>query len=151
MSEQRLTENKAESQHPSVTLFGHELIRNDLLHELLGKDAPEILYWAGKKLARQYPLETNEDIIRFFKEADWGELTIVEQKRREMKFELSGRLVAYRIKESKNSTFQLEAGFLAQQLEMQKKVISEAFEHPQKRSQKVEFTVKWDTKDTIEV
>ena len=59
MSEQRLTENQAGSHLPSVSLFGHELIRNDLLHELLGKDAPEILYWAGKKLARQYPLETH--------------------------------------------------------------------------------------------
>ena len=90
-------------------------------------------------------------MIRFFKEADWGERTIVGQKRREMKFELSGSLVAYRIKEAKNATYQLEAGFLAQQLEMQKKVITEAFEHPQKRSQKVEFTVKWDSKDTIDV
>ena len=151
MSEQSMTENNESSERPSVSLFGHELIRDHLLHELLGKDASEILYWAGKKLARQYPLETFEDMIRFFKEADWGELTVVEQKRREMKLELSGSLVANRVRKGKNTTFQLEAGFLAQQLEMQKKVVTEAFEHPHKRSGIIELTVKWDSKDNIDM
>ncbi|WP_053364280.1 YslB family protein [Bacillus sp. FJAT-27251] len=144
MSELSATENQHESQQPSVSLFGHELIRGVLLQELLGKDAPEILYWAGKKLARLYPLDNFDDVVHFFQEADWGRLAVKEEKRREIHLELTGHLVTARLKEGKNLTFQLEAGFLAQQMERLKSTPAEAFEHPHKRSGKIEFTVKWD-------
>ncbi|MFL6556844.1 MAG: DUF2507 domain-containing protein, partial [Bacillus sp. (in: firmicutes)] len=32
----------------TISIFGYELIRDILLPEILGKDTPEILYWAGK-------------------------------------------------------------------------------------------------------
>jgi predicted hydrocarbon binding protein len=144
LSELSATEKQHESQRPSVSLFGHELIRGALMQELLGKDAPEILYWAGKKLARMYPLGNFDEIVQFFDEADWGSLVLKVEKRREIHLELTGILVSARLRDGKNPTFQLEAGFLAQQLEMQQEKAAEAFEHPQKRAGKVEFTVKWD-------
>ncbi|MBU8909173.1 DUF2507 domain-containing protein, partial [Desertibacillus haloalkaliphilus] len=54
--------------------FGYDLIRNDVLQDLLGKDHDAILYWIGRSLARKYPVSTVEDAILFFEKADWGNL-----------------------------------------------------------------------------
>ncbi|WP_102274341.1 YslB family protein [Cytobacillus massiliigabonensis] len=135
----------------TVPVFGYELIRELLLHELLGDDAPEILYWAGKRLARKYPMDTFDEISTFFQKAAWGSLTIIKESKNEMELELFSPLIKQRCSENKHSTFQLEAGFLAQQIENQKEVICEAFEHPNKKKKgKIHFTVKWDKKDTIQ-
>ena len=149
MSELPVSDKYTTNQQPSVSLFGYEIIRDDLLSELLGKNEPEILYWAGKKLARKYPLYTMDEIIAFFHEANWGILSIKEEKRKEICLSLTGELVSNRLQKDKNCTFQLEAGFLAQQIEWQKKVVSEAFEHPNKRSNIIQFTIKWDIHDAV--
>ncbi|MFC5774601.1 YslB family protein [Ectobacillus antri] len=133
-----------------VNAFAYELIREELLPDLMGKEASRILYWAGKNLARKYPVETVEDILAFFEKAGWGTLTIVEQKRREMQLELTGPLVTERYRNKRETTYQMEAGFIAQQLQQQRKVITEAYEEQKKRSNKVLFIVQWDAKDTIE-
>ncbi|MGG3923674.1 DUF2507 domain-containing protein, partial [Geobacillus thermodenitrificans] len=40
----------------ALSAFGTELLRHSLLPELFGKDSAGLLYWAGKQLARRYPL-----------------------------------------------------------------------------------------------
>ena len=72
MSEITSSEQHTEKPQHSVTSFGYELVREELLHEILGKDTAEILYWAGKRLARNYPLSSLEEIISFFEQASWG-------------------------------------------------------------------------------
>jgi predicted hydrocarbon binding protein len=129
--------------------FGYELIREILLPDLLGKETTPVLYWAGKSLARKYPLETMEEIIAFFEKAGWGTLTIVSEGKNELEFELTSPLIAARFSYKEDCTFQLEAGFLAQQIEQQKKLVTEAYEQQKKRAKKVIFTVKWDRKDPI--
>jgi predicted hydrocarbon binding protein len=133
----------------SSTVFGLELLRGDLLPDILGKDTPEILYWAGKRLARKYSFNTLDEIIDFFNRAAWGELTLKSENQNEMEFELISPIMVSRVKSKSEHFFQLEAGFLAQQIENQKEVVTEAFEHPVKRSHKVQFTLKWDNKDHI--
>jgi predicted hydrocarbon binding protein len=132
-----------------ISSFGYEIIREILLPDLLGKETASILYWAGKSLARKYPLETMEEIISFFEKAGWGTLTIVSEGKDELEFELTSPLIITRLSYKEDCTFQLEAGFLAQQIEQQKKRITEAYEQPKKRAKKVVFTVKWDKKDMI--
>ncbi|WHY33311.1 YslB family protein [Cytobacillus firmus] len=134
----------------SVPVFGYELIREVLLHDLLGNEAPEILYWAGKRLARMYPLETAGQIAEFFTNAGWGNLSIANESKHELEMILSSPLIAGRLQKNNNCTFQLEAGFIAQQIEFQKEVICEAFEHPRKKTGKIFITVKWDKKDPAE-
>lgn len=134
----------------SVPVFGYELIREVLLHDLLGNEAPEILYWAGKRLARMYPLETAGQIAEFFTNAGWGSLSIANESKHELEMILSSPLIAGRLQKNNNCTFQLEAGFIAQQIEFQKEVICEAFEHPRKKTGKILITVKWDKKDPAE-
>jgi predicted hydrocarbon binding protein len=133
----------------TVPAFGYELIREVLIPELLGSDTPEILYWAGKKLARKFPLQSFTEIIDFFKRAGWGDLSIKSETKSEFELELSSNLITKRMKNQEPRYFQIEAGFLAEQIEIQKQVIAETFEHPKKRNGKVSFTVKWDKKDSI--
>nr|WP_141432054.1 YslB family protein [Bacillus sp. 03113] len=138
------TENNIET----VPVFGYELLREVLIPDLLGKDAAEILYWAGKKLARKYPLKSYEEAVHFFQEAGWGQLTLKSEKKNEQEFELEGPIVTKRLSKKEECFFQLEAGFLAQQIEHQKNVVSEGYEQPKKRGGKVQFTIKWDSKDS---
>jgi predicted hydrocarbon binding protein len=133
----------------TISMFGYELIREILLPEIFGKDTPEILYWAGKRLARKYPLESMDQIIDFFAKASWGELEMKKEAKNELELELMSPLIVSRVKSKAEHFFQLEAGFLAQQIEHQKEAIAETFEHPIKKSNKVMFTVKWDRKDSI--
>ena len=148
------TAKKSNEQSIDVTsgipVFGYELIREELLPNILGKDASHILYWAGKDLARKYPLKNIDEIFDFFVKAGWGHLSIKREGKQMLEFELTSPIVTERIKKREQSTFQIEAGFLAQQVEQQKKVVAEAYEHPKKRAGKVIFTVKWDNRDNIE-
>lgn len=132
-----------------VSGFGYEIIREYVIPDLLGKDSANILYWAGKNLAKKFPLNNLEEIITFFAHAGWGQLKVLKQGKNEMEFELSGELITYRFEIKETCTFQLEAGFIAQQTEMQKKQITEAYEQQKKRHQKVSFIVKWDQLDII--
>ncbi|CAM3751497.1 YslB family protein [Mesobacillus zeae] len=149
MSELTSPKNNESASQPAASAFGYELIRDVLLPDLLGKNEPDILYWAGKKLARKYPLGSMEEIFDFFRYADWGLLSIKEEKRKEMVLELQGELISYRLKENSNLSFQLEAGFLAQQFAMQKQATAETFEHSGRRSGRIKFTVKWDSSDPL--
>lgn len=133
----------------NISGFGYELIRNDLLNDLLGKEQNDILYWAGKMIARKYPLATFEEIIEFFDQAGWGTLTVEEEKKQEVHLTLSSELITYRNQQKKNVSYQLEAGFLAMQIQHQIDVIAETYEEQNKRGDKVKFLVKWDLKDPI--
>jgi len=133
----------------SISGFGYELLRNDLLAELLGKDQHEILYWAGKMIARKYPLATFEEIIEFFDIAGWGTLLVEDEKKQEVHLTLSSDLITYRNQNKQNVSYQLEAGFLAMQIQQQIDVIAETYEEQSKRGDKVKFHVKWDLKDPI--
>lgn len=132
----------------NISAFGFELLRESLLPDLLGQDHPEIIYWAGKRLARKYPVETIEELVSFFSIAGWGTLTLIHNKTDEMIFELSGELMSNRFKASSaNFSFQLEAGFIAEQIQQMNNKMTETLEQVKRRAQKVIFTVKWDNKD----
>jgi hypothetical protein len=132
-----------------VPSFGYELIREELLTNILGKDAPEILYWSGKHLARTHLLQNLNEISAFFEEAGWGALTVKKELKNELLFELSSPLIKRRIQLKPDAQFKLEAGFLAQQIETQIGMITEAYEQIQKKAGIVEITVRWDQKDMV--
>nr|WP_295972770.1 YslB family protein [uncultured Bacillus sp.] len=147
MSKNTAEELKQETESVTVPAFGYELIREILLPEILGPESPEILYWAGKQLARKFPLEDFTAVEDFFEKAGWGHLNVLQEKNQELELELSSQLITDRLQSKGVHHFQLEAGFIAQQIENQKELIAESFEHPRKRGGKVRFTVKWDKKD----
>jgi predicted hydrocarbon binding protein len=149
LSELKLEKPISATDPALVPAFGYELLREVLLPDLLGRESASILYWAGKVLARKYPLQSVEDMITFFQQAGWGTLQLKSEKKDELEFELSSDLIKTRFKEHPDCHFQLEAGFLAQQIENQKEVITETYEHPKKKLSIVSFTVRWDKKDSI--
>lgn len=139
-----------ELENISIQPIALELLRDDLLPDLLGKEAGQILYWAGKSLARRYPLDSIEAVFDFFEKACWGTLKITEQKKREMHFELTSPFISKRFQNKQSTTYQLEAGFLAEQIQQQRQVIAETYEDQKKRTEIVHFIVQWDPSDILE-
>ncbi len=132
-----------------VPAFGYELVREIVLQDILGEDSYHILYWAGKQLARKFPLTSMGEVVAFFQSAGWGHLVIEKETNDEMELILTGEITKRRLEIYPECHFQLEAGFLAEQCVLQKKFYSEAIADIKKRYNKVLFTVKWDTKDPI--
>ncbi|MFC5466802.1 YslB family protein [Lederbergia graminis] len=133
----------------SIPVFGYELLRDILIPSLLGKDTAEISYWAGKNLARNFPLLTIQEISSFFQEAAWGQLNVIDENKNEMKLELSGPIVERRLHMNQDATFQLEAGFIAEQIEKQKHVVTEAHAETILKKNIVLITVRWDKHDEV--
>jgi hypothetical protein len=131
-------------------LFGYELMRDILLPEILGKHTTDILYWGGKGLARKFPLVSLEEMEAFFLEAGWGKLSLADDKKDEQIYTLSGPWVERRLGLKTDISFKMEAGFLAEQVQNQKKVVTEAAEEIHKRSKTVKIIVRSDLKDTID-
>ncbi|WP_100405046.1 YslB family protein [Bacillus solitudinis] len=125
-------------------LFGYDLIRNDLLNELLGQEHDALLYWSGKALARKYPLHSIEETIEFFNRAEWGSLSLVKEKKQERRFELRGPWMG----KYDSRCYQLESGFLAQQVESLVGFISESIYHVKRDY--VLLQVQTDTHDAVE-
>lgn len=126
-------------------LFGYRLIRDELIPDLLGNHTKDILYWAGKKLARTYPCSNEGEIISFFIRAEWGDLSIIKQKNNEIHFELAGNVVQERIQHN-DPLFTLEAGFIAEQVAMIKQYQTEAV-YTRNKKHCVQIELKWDQKD----
>ncbi|MHC0037432.1 YslB family protein [Pseudoneobacillus sp. C159] len=147
MKKLRSMEEEISLHEISVPSFGYELIREELLSNILGKDAPEILYWAGKQLARNYLLQNLDEISAFFSEAAWGTLTVKKEHKNELIFELTSELISRRLKLKQDIHFRLEAGFLAQQIENQLRMVAEANVQIHKKAGIIEITVRWDQKD----
>lgn len=132
-----------------VSAFAYELIKEVVIPDLLGSEYSSMMYWAGKNIARKFPLDSWNDIPAFFQEAGWGNLALVEAKKNKIEFTLDGPLVSNRLKHQKNPSFQMEAGFIAEQIQMLNNNIAESYELIKKRADKVELTVKWDLKDRV--
>ncbi|WP_096435992.1 DUF2507 domain-containing protein [Alteribacter populi] len=126
--------------------FSYELLRHLLLPELLGEEEESILYWAGKTLARKQPLSTVEEIQAFFYKAQWGVLKVLKEKKNEQTFELAATKLT-----REHAPVSLEAGFLAEQYQIQRGCYTEAaYELKKKKPLTFHIIVKWDPKDTTE-
>ncbi|MFT8318564.1 MAG: YslB family protein [Sporolactobacillus sp.] len=136
----------------TVPAFGYELIRNELLPELLGKEAASILYWSGRKIARLYPMTSEEEVAAFFNQAGWGNLSLTDRGKNKLVFECQSALIESRIKDHPGTVlFTMEAGFLAQQIEMIHGYIAETYSDIRTgHHKKVIFNVKWDSRDIVE-
>ncbi|WP_019242841.1 MULTISPECIES: YslB family protein [Bacillus] len=137
-------------QNETVSIFSKEILRDVLLPDLLGKEHTQVLYWAGKQLARKFPLTDLNEVIDFFENAGWGILQEEKHTKNEAEFTLFGPIVTRRFDLNEDSEFQLEAGFLAQQIELQKKRITEAAPEAKRKAEKAKFIVRWDTKDIVD-
>ncbi|MGO2908867.1 MAG: YslB family protein [Leuconostoc citreum] len=134
-----------------VNSFALTLLRDGLLKNLLQEDYPHILYWAGKEIARQFPTDALASVVDFFKNAGFGDLEIASQDSKNQHWSLTGDLVQQRLARDKTADFSLEAGFLAQQLEVQTGAIAEATFKIMKKNIGVSFEVVTDLNETVDV
>ncbi|UQS85205.1 YslB family protein [Apilactobacillus apisilvae] len=127
--------------------WGQELLRDILINDLLGDDNHSILYWAGKKIARRFPLKDALDVSLFFKQSGLGDLSIISENKHEIKWVLSGEIIKARIESSSDNDFMFEAGILAQIAQQQLGVIAEAEMNPKEdKNGKVIIRVHMDPK-----
>lgn len=66
VSEMTENEQNKHEEKALVPSFGLDLLRDYLIPELLGDEAPHIMYWAGKDLARKFPLDSSRRSSRIF-------------------------------------------------------------------------------------
>ncbi|MBS9338345.1 YslB family protein [Fructobacillus sp. M2-14] len=146
--------SKAQSQstigsNRTENAFASLLLRDGLMKNLLTDDYANITYWAGKDLARQFPQETIENLKDFFLKAAFGDLEISYQGESEQRWVLSGPVVNDRLAINPQADFSLEAGFLAQQVEIQNEAVSEAYFELATRKHEVTITVMIDGEHKI--
>lgn len=133
---------------PSLTIssFGYEIIRDHILSSILGKHEDDVLYWAGKELARKFPCKSQDELIAFFADACWGTLELIKESKDGRIFQLTNDREILQIKQR---SFRLEAGFIAEQIQQAKGYLTECYEEKREKQHHVMFTVKWDVKERI--
>lgn len=133
-----------------TALFGYALIRDYLLPDLTGDNA-NILYWSGKKLAREFLLAAEEDLPLFFQQANWGKLQKTKSDKKQQIFKLEGTIVKQRLTNNPQADFLLEAGFIAETIQNQNGFISETIiKDVDKRKNVVTFLNQLDRNDKID-
>lgn len=119
---------------------GFDLMRYYTLPDFLGKDAPYLLYYMGKNMARQTEIHSFEELYEFFQYMGWGELTLVKEKKKEMSFELSGHIIEKRLNQKMlKIDFRLECGFLAEIVQKLTENTYECFEEKNMKENRVEI------------
>ncbi|OCX62101.1 YslB family protein [Lysinibacillus capsici] len=131
---------------PTISSFGYEIIRDHILSSILGKHEDDVLYWAGKELARKFPCKSQDELIAFFADACWGTLELIKESKDGRIFQLTNDPEILQIKQR---SFKLEAGFIAEQIQLAKGYLTECYNEKREKQQYVMFTVKWDVKERI--
>lgn len=102
-------------------------LRDVILPAILGKETDEMLYWIGKDVARQFPVGSLEDLQLLTNQLGFGQLSLEKKNNTSQLWKLEGPLVKERIQENGEQTsFGLESGFLAQEIEFQLMTVAEA-------------------------
>lgn len=115
--------------------FAYATLRDVILKSILGKETNGILYWIGKDLAREYPVASIDDVITLCDQLGFGNLTLEKSSATQHNFKLSGPAVEERMNINKeNTSFSLEAGFIAQEIAFQVNAVTEAETHIHRKS-----------------
>lgn len=120
--------------------FGYEIIRDYVLSEVLGQHEADILYWAGKSIARKFPLFAMEEAPDFFSQANFGQLSLEKAGKDETIYTLHPNKI-------ENRCFKLEAGFLAEQKQKLGGFLTEAYEEVLPKKNLVRITLKTDLRE----
>ncbi|WP_067843340.1 YslB family protein [Amphibacillus sediminis] len=136
-----ITKIEAIVEKMETTGSGYDLLRYVALPDLLGKDAPTILYVLGKNLARQIKWSSIDQVIIFFKNTGWGALELVKEKRSEHIFKLQTKAISNRYALGIETDYRIEAGFLAAAMEQIKQYSCECIEEEKPKKNYVELRV----------
>ncbi|MDZ7834883.1 MAG: DUF2507 domain-containing protein [Alkalibacterium sp.] len=136
--------------HESVYLDSIRLLRDSLLPNLLKEDENDILYWAGKELARSFTFSSPEDVLVQMTRVFLGELDQIRSARHSVQYEWTGKLLEHRLNSKESDpSFSLEAGFLAAGLEQATGIYTEAAYEIQHKASSVLFILQSDSRVTL--
>jgi len=133
--------------YETPTRLGYEIIKDHVLPNILGKHEDEILYWSGKDVARKFPIFSIDELPDFFQEAGWGPLISYEGKN--TKDEALFILEQNDTTLLENRSYQLEAGFIAEQFQKLNGYLTECYGEKLLKEKQVRFLVKWDLKTKV--
>lgn len=136
-----LKPENAETERGKPTEFGYALFRDHILPSVLGRHEEEILYWAGKELASEFPLFDMDEAAGFFLEAGWGMLSRESAGKREIHYVLEPD--PEQVKKGRRC-YSVEAGFLAAQYQKIHDKMAECRPEPDHRRGTVRLTLAWD-------
>ncbi|GEK92155.1 DUF2507 domain-containing protein [Alkalibacterium kapii] len=103
-----------QTENESLTYLNSlSLLRDTLLPNLLKDNEADILYFAGKELARSHAFDSLDDLIQQMNKRFAGQLVLSKKTKKALHYEWSGSFVSHRLSHETNATFSLEAGFLA--------------------------------------
>ncbi|MGM8213306.1 DUF2507 domain-containing protein [Virgibacillus sp. W0430] len=97
---------------------GYDVLRYVSLPDLLGTEAHTLLYFMGRNLARKMNVQTLDDIFNIYNKLGWGRLELIKEKKKHLTFQLMSDAIVQRIKAPIDTEFRLEAGFLAEAIEI---------------------------------
>src|SRR5699024_2464060 len=120
---------------------GYDILRYLALPALFGDERDTLLYFTGRKLARNFALETLNDLYEAFEKLGWGKLEMTKEKRKEITLSLRSDSVVQRLEAPFPIEFRLEAGFIAEAIEMIFDAGTECVEEIHEKIRQVEFTV----------
>lgn len=120
---------------------GFDVLRYLALPDLLGEEAPTLLYFMGKNLARKFDIQSIDDIIYIFDQLGIGKLELVKEKKKEKIFHLLSDSVVLRLKGPFEADFRLEAGFLAEAVQRIEGTECECTEEINRRIHQIQFNV----------
>lgn len=143
---ERLYEKLENTINESPTRFGYEILRDHVLPSILGPHESDILYWAGKEVARKFPIFNVEELPTFFTEAGWGMLSLEKENKHETYYILTNDADTMK---AAHRTFHLEAGFIAEQYQKLGGLLTECFAEPIQKGEAIQFHVKWDPKAEV--
>lgn len=121
---------------------GFDIVRYLGLPELFGTESDTLLYFMGRKLARKFGFYDLKDVYSVFDKLGWGHLELVQEKKKILVFSLMSDAVVHRLQAPLlHVDFRLEAGFLAEAVQMIYEVGTECAEKINPKIHQVEFTV----------
>lgn len=137
------------SELPSKSSDAITLLRDQLLPNLLREETDDILYWAGKELARQEPMNDEEEVKAFFVQHGFGKIELLQMKKNKREYILSGNIIQKRLARNKHAAFSLETGFLAEQIQRISDIFTEANYEVKVKKAEVHITVQMDPKEEL--
>lgn len=120
---------------------GYDILRYVTLPDLLGSESETLLYFMGRSLARKIDIQAIEDIYYTFESMGWGRLELIKEKKKELTFQLMSDSVVQRLQAPFETEFRLEAGFLAEAIQLLENVTCECTEEINHKIHQVEFSV----------
>lgn len=132
-----------------VSYDGIALLRDTLLPNLLKEDQSDILYWAGKELAREFSFADFAELERTMEKMSFGRLKLEEEKKSTYSIQLTGLVVKNRLEKKQGADFSLETGFLAQAIQQLTGHYSEGSWHSLPKSSRVDIRIESDPKEVF--